>query len=624
MKEAEENIHDADERKRKIRERYRGVDSDSLDFIPAREKENIRKTDAERRVAVYARVSTDDPNQTSSYELQKNHYNDFVNKHPNWKLVKIYADEGISGTSLQHRDSFIEMIHDCELGGIDMIITKSVSRFARNIVDCIKIERDLKKLSPPVGVLFETENIFTLDDDSEVLLSIMAMMAQEESHTKSEIMNASIEMRFRRGIFLTPSLLGYDQDEDGNLVINEDEAKIVRLIFFMYLYGYTCQEIADKLTSLGCHTKKGNNRWSAGSILQILQNERHCGDVLARKTFTPNYLDHKSKKNNMDRNQYRMRNHHESIVSRDDFIAVQRLLQNAKYGNKGLLPELKAIPDGILKGFVCIHPRWAGFKPDDYHTASQCACDTGDTAFPTTDEVKAQSGDFDLRGYEIARGQFFQTANRISVTFSMDGIAFTTEAVRKFGKEISVELLIHPGKKLLAVRPGTKDSRHAIKWARIRNGAVYPRPIKGSAFLPTLFALFDWNTGCKYRVIGIHRKKESESVLLFNLCETEVIIPNGMLPDNPGSSPGSSGMNPFTSGSKKGILAYPADWSEHFGNAFYAHARSDDTADYNGDWNSRAEGQAYITPDIQATGEEALQKGISEIVNELKETKHNE
>ena len=174
-------------------------------------------------------------------------------------------------------------------------------------------------------------------------------MAQEESHTKSEIMNASIEMRFRRGIFLTPILLGYDHDEDGNLIINEGEAKIVKLIFMMYLNGCTCKEIADTLTELGCETKKGNTVWSPGSILQILQNERHCGDVLAHKTYTPNYLNHKSKKNMQNRPQYRKRDHHEAIVSRDDFIAVQRLISNAKYGNKGILPQLKVIPGGVLK-----------------------------------------------------------------------------------------------------------------------------------------------------------------------------------------------------------------------------------------------------------------------------------
>lgn len=159
-------------------------------------------------------------------------------------------------------------------------------------------------------------------------LSFIATLAQEESHTKSEIMNSSIEMRFRRGIFLTPTLLGYDHDEEGNLVVNEEEAKTVRLVFYMYLYGYSCQEIADTLTNLKRETKKGNTRWSHASVLQILQNERHCGDVLARKTYTPNYLDHKSKKNRQDRNQYRKRDHHEPIISRDDFIAVQHMISN--------------------------------------------------------------------------------------------------------------------------------------------------------------------------------------------------------------------------------------------------------------------------------------------------------
>ena len=180
-------------------------------------------------------------NQTSSYELQKNHFTDLVNRNPNWKLVDIYADEGISGISLKHRDSFLRMIKDCEDGKIDLIVTKSVSRFARNLLDCVGQIRKLSAMTPPVGVFFETENINTLNSQSELSIALISTMAQEESHTKSEIMNASIEMRFRKGIFLTPVPLGYDHDEDGNLVINEEEAKTVRLIFFMYLYGYSCQ-----------------------------------------------------------------------------------------------------------------------------------------------------------------------------------------------------------------------------------------------------------------------------------------------------------------------------------------------------------------------------------------------
>ena len=268
-------------------------------------------------------------------------------------------------------------------------------------------------MQPPIGIFFETENIYTLNSNSEMSLSFIATLAQEESHTKSEIMNASIEMRFRRGIFLTPPLLGYDNDEDGNLVINEEEAKTVRLIFFMYLYGYSSQKIADTLTELGRRTKLGNTKWSSSSVLQILQNERCCGDVLARKTFTPNYLNHKSKKNKQDRNQYRQKNHHEAIISRDDFLAVQQLIYNSKYGNKGILPRLHVIEKGVLVGYVPINPRWSGFQAIDYMNASQSISNC--TVQSTDDmlEVQANSGDFDLRGYEVARGQYFSDTHRI-------------------------------------------------------------------------------------------------------------------------------------------------------------------------------------------------------------------
>lgn len=295
MKDSEKNMT-ASERKKKIRERYRGVDLEEINIIPATPEEDIYNPSGTKRVAVYARVSTDAPNQTSSYELQKNHYQDYVKQIPNWKLVKIYADEGISGTSLQHREAFKEMIHDCNDGKIDLIITKSVSRFARNTEDCLHYMRQLKALQPPVGIKFETEGIFSLNSDAEMILSFMATLAQEESHNKSEIMNASIVMRFRRGIFLLPELLGYKHDKEGNLVIFKEEAYIVKLIFYMFLYGYSCSEIANHLTKLTCQTKRGHLQWSPSTIRGILQNERHCGDVLARKTYTPNYLDHKSKK----------------------------------------------------------------------------------------------------------------------------------------------------------------------------------------------------------------------------------------------------------------------------------------------------------------------------------------
>lgn len=163
MTEQERHAVSQEERKEKIRARYRGVDRNELEFIPAKQKEKLFEDTGTKRVCAYCRVSTDDVNQTSSYELQKNHYEDMIKEHQGWELVGIYADEGISGTSLKHRDEFNRMIEDCKAGKIDLIVTKSVSRFARNIVDCIAKVRELANMIPQVGVFFETEHIYTLD-----------------------------------------------------------------------------------------------------------------------------------------------------------------------------------------------------------------------------------------------------------------------------------------------------------------------------------------------------------------------------------------------------------------------------------------------------------------------------
>ena len=617
MNENEHKAGSVADQKNKIRERYKGVSLDELDVIPALPQEDIFAVENEQRVAVYARVSTDDPRQTSSYELQKNHYHDVISKSPNWKLVQIYADEGISGTSLQHRDQFKLMIEDCKQGKIDLIVTKSVSRFARNVVDCIGYVRELLALPHPVGVFFETERLNTFDPKSEMVLSFMATLAQEESHTKSEIMNASIEMRFRRGIFLTPILLGYDHDEDGNLVINEEEAKIVKLIFMMYLNGCTCQEIADTLTELGCMTKKGNTVWSPGSILQILQNERHCGDVLAHKTYTPNYLNHKSKKNMQNRPQYRKRNHHDAIISRDDFIAVQRLISNAKYGNKGLLPELKVIPEGVLKGFVSINPRWAGFKEDDYINASASVYNGTEQTSTSSAPVEVQSGDFDLRGYEIARSQFFDSTDRITVTFSQGDIRFSCPAVRKLESTL-VELLMHPQKQVLAVRTAGKECRNAMQWSKKKSGISFPRGISGTAFLSTLYSLLGWKDDCRYRITGIKRGKGNDAILLFNLTEPEIFIPNDTVSSLPESD---TSVKPFTDSNRRNVRAYPPDWADTFGSNYYSHAQAQELAGFGKGMEPDISHASviYKDSDIQVTSKDDIERNIEQIMSDMKE-----
>lgn len=621
------------EQKDKIRARYKDTNRDKVIVLPALPTENFHEDKREKRVAVYARVSTGDPKQTSSYELQKNYYTDAIDRHPGWSLIEIYADEGISGTSLRHRNAFVKMIQDCRNGKIDLIVTKSVSRFSRNVLDCIGYVRELKALQPPVGVFFETENIFTLDPDSEMGLSFISTLAQEESHNKSKSMNVSIEMRFSSGLFLTPALLGYDHDEDGNLIINEDEAQTVRLIFFMYLYGYTCQQIADTLTSLGRTTKKKKAEWSPGSILQILQNERHCGDVLARKTWTPSYLDHKSKKNKeKKRNQYKQCDHHEAIISRDDFIAVQHLISNAKYGNKGILPELQVIAEGALKGFVIINPRWSGFKADDYIRASRSVTNSELDAATEREEthnveIAAKSGDFDLRGYEIARSQFFDTAAKACVTFSINELKFGIECIRRMNHTPFIEILLHPDHHLVAVRSAVKKNRNGVQWMIRKNGIHQPRVISGAAFLKTVYEIFGWRADCKYRVRGIRKQSGTESVYLFDMQETEVFIPSDiMLPDDGDTSSGLhedqilSDIKPLIT-TPKTVCAYPAQWADTFGSDYYRHAQAQELRAFaeTGEWNIQSEGLAFNESPLHVTSGAEIEIHIARIIEDMKQ-----
>ena len=603
------------ERKERVRRRINiKVDPENYEFIPAKKPIDYYDNDIRQRVAVYARVSTDNVQQTSSYELQKKYYEDFVVHHPNWTLVKIYADEGISGTSLAHRDEFNSMIADCRSGKIDMIITKSVSRFARNVVDCISMVRMLAELPSPVGVFFESECIFSLKDDSQMALSFQATMAQEESHIRSRSMETSLRMRLDGGLPLTPKLLGYSHDADGNLVVNPDEAPTVKLIFYMYLYGYSTSDIAAALTELGRKTYLGNVKWTSNSIVQVLRNERHCGDVLTRKTFTPNYLNHKARKNRGDRPQSLYRNHHEGIVSRDDFIAVQHLLNNSKYGNRSILPELRVIDSGLLRGFVTINPRWAGFKPADYYQASASIHppdeQQADASLPSS--ITLVPGDFDMRGFEIARSEFFDNYHRPYVLFQDKRIKFSTTCVRSFGKDNHVELLVNPVEMKFAVRTAAKSSRNAVVFSKLSDGKYQPRDIAGAAYVETLFQLFGWSPDLKYRIAGALFQTETESAYIFDVNDAEAFIKSYLLSGSKSTEQAKEPVQPLSVSGKR-VRAVPEEWIGSFGKQYYLHQQSfppvcDQSEE---DWKIRMEGQLYETGQkLRVTGFDVLRDYI--------------
>lgn len=621
MKVAEKHAS-KEEQKAKIRRRYQGVDPSLIECIPGKPQIDFYDNDTHQRVAVYVRVSTGDPNQTSSYELQKKYYEEFVVRHPNWTLVKIYADEGISGTSLAHRKAFNQMITDCHAGLIDLIVTKSVSRFARNIMDCIGMVQMLGSLKPAVGVFFEMEAIFSLKEDSQMGLAFQATMAQEESHIKSRSMNASYEMRFSNGIFLTPKLFGYTHDEDGKLTINEEQAPTVRLMFFMYLYGYNCQQIADTLVALGRKNYHDNVKWTASVVRQVLRNERHCGDIVSRKTITPNYLDHKAVKNNGIKNQYTRRDHHDPIISRDDFIAVQRLLDNAKYGAKGILPELRVIESGVLKGFVTINPRWAGFKEDDYRMASESVYDEDEDITEDELQITAEEGDFDMRGFEVARGELFDINLRPTVSFADQKLKFNSVSVRKFPKTQYVELLIHPDEKRFAVRPASKENRNAVVWAKLDDGVLFSKDISGAAFVSTIFDIMEWNESCKYRVTGVLQEKDDEPVLVFDMTEPEVFIypemmaapsdPFALMDESQHTQKYDSGKPLIVSG--KRIKAIPESWARTFGCEYYSHEADSLQPE---EWDAHLRGTPYPTddPPLSVTETSELKSYITGEIN---------
>lgn len=603
------------ERKERVRRRINTkVDPENYEFIPAKKPIDYYDNDIRQRIAVYARVSTDNVQQTSSYELQKKYYEDFVVHHPNWTLVKIYADEGISGTSLAHRDEFNSMIADCRSGKIDMIITKSVSRFARNVVDCISMVRMLAELPSPVGVFFESECIFSLKDDSQMALSFQATMAQEESHIRSRSMETSLRMRLDGGLPLTPKLLGYSHDADGNLVVNPDEAPTVKLIFYMYLYGYSTSDIAAALTELGRKTYLGNVKWTSNSIVQVLRNERHCGDVLTRKTFTPNYLNHKARKNRGDRPQSLYRNHHEGIVSRDDFIAVQHLLNNSKYGNRSILPELRVIDSGLLRGFVTINPRWAGFRPSDYYQASASIHppdeQQADASLPSS--ITLVPGDFDMRGFEIARSEFFDNYHRPYVLFQDKRIKFSTTCVRSFGKDNHVELLVNPVEMKFAVRTAAKSSRNAVVFSKLSDGKYQPRDIAGAAYVETLFQLFGWSPDLKYRIAGALFQTETESAYIFDVNDAEAFIKSYLLSGSKSTEQAKEPVQPLSVSGKR-VRAVPEEWIGSFGKQYYLHQQSfppvcDQSEE---DWKIRMEGQLYETGQkLRVTGFDVLRDYI--------------
>ncbi len=281
------------------------------------------RTAMKRRVAGYARVSTDSDEQFTSYEAQVDYYTQYIKRNPEWEFVKVYTDEGISGTNTKHRDGFKEMIADALNGKIDLIVTKSVSRFARNTVDSLVTIRELKDKN--VEVYFEKENIYTFDGKGELLITIMASLAQEESRSISENVTWGQRKRFADGKVSLPykSFVGYKKGENDIPEVVPEEAELIRRIYSLFMSGRTSTYIAKLLTEEGIPAPRGGQKWQSSTIESILTNEKYKGCALLQKCFTVDFLTKKRKVNEGEVPQYFVENSHEAIISPEEWQAVQ-------------------------------------------------------------------------------------------------------------------------------------------------------------------------------------------------------------------------------------------------------------------------------------------------------------
>lgn len=319
----------------------------TLIVIPATPQTvQARNPHRQLRVAAYCRVSTSDEEQLTSYEAQKTYYTEKIMTNPEWTMAGLYADEGITGTMARKRPEFLKMIRKCRRRQIDVILTKSISRFARNTVDCLNYIRELKALD--IAIIFEKENINTMEMDSEIIVTMMGAFAQSESESISQNVTWGMRQAMKEGRvnFKYKQTYAYERGEDDTPKIIPKEAEVVRKIYDAYLAGASCDAIRDMLAAEGILTPKGKSHWEQQVIRGILKNEKYAGDVLMQKTFVKDCITKKAVKNNGQLPKYLVKNHHAPIIDRKTFEKVQA--EMARRAGKSATTEATC-PSGFSK-----------------------------------------------------------------------------------------------------------------------------------------------------------------------------------------------------------------------------------------------------------------------------------
>ncbi len=480
--------------------------------------------DDKKNVAVYTRVSTMSLNQTSSIENQELYYKDKVKKNENWNLTEIYSDEGKSGTSTKKRDAFKKMMKDAKEGKFNLILCASVSRFARNVSDCMDYVSELKLMNPkkPIGVFFETENIFTLNPDAEQTLSFHALLADWESGNKSRRMILSYDQRILTNQFPVSDLLGLRHTKDGDLIVEPEEAKTVRFIYLAYINGYSAKEIAVVLSEKKRPTLKGRTDWNAGMVRKIMENERRWGDLEARKTVVLDYKKKKIAKNTNIREGAFVPNHHEAIVSRD-IAEVAKIITKSTSHHSGL-PDNIVIANGALKGFVSVCPTWGGITDERLMAVSMSVYEEEEVeelereARVKSGEEKSRMLSMSLYDYQVPNGAFFITDSQPAIVLQKRGITFNRACKKRFDDCEYVELLYHPVLQTIVVRQSSADNPNSVAWGTGR------KDMTARAFSEAVYERMDWNPKFRFKFRGVQRTRGGVGILLFDLSEPQVLV----------------------------------------------------------------------------------------------------
>lgn len=483
------------------------------------------------RVAAYARVSTDSSDQENSLKNQLRHYERFIPMHPQWEYVCTFSDEGISGTSLRNRTGFLNMIEACRAGTIDLIVVKEVSRFARNIIDCLNTVQELLTLDPPVGIFFENNNLNTLDTGNKVFLTIFAMFAELESELKSRSVEFGLEVIFNDGKHLCPTnnLLGYEKDGKYMMKVEPEGAKTVRLIYDLFLAGYSRKEIARILTELALPTAKGNLVWSSAAVSGICRNERYCGAIITRKSYTVSFLSHQTRRNIGQRRLYFDSGHHEAIVTEEEHARALLLLRSnhaSPYFHHEY--EIKVIQKGLLAGFIPMNPAFGGYDSGHY---------LGAYVMARIPHVNIEAQLAYIAGTKRVRRELFGGKGAATVTISRHGLSFNAACVSLLTGASSVEILLHPVERLLAVRKRGRQSKNAVPWNW--------KGISAKELSAVLYELMGWRKSWKYRSTANCFTKNMEQVLLFDLNCCEFRLPLPERGDGPARAIPSSWLSEF-------------------------------------------------------------------------------